>query len=70
MPFPSKVVSHCEEMVSRFPDLASSTADLYRVHQVHHPDANSACAQAMKRCVAEVPSDLESTSSSGSSSTA
>lgn len=32
MLFPSRVVSHCEEMVSRSSDLASSTADLYRVH--------------------------------------
>lgn len=47
--FPPRVFSHCEEMVSRFPDLASSTADLYRVHQVHHLDANFAYAQAMKR---------------------
>lgn len=70
MLFPSKVVSHCDEMVSRFPDRASSTANFHRVHQVHHPDANFACAQAMERCVAEVSSDLESTSSSGSSSTA
>lgn len=70
MLFPFKVVAHCEEMVSRSSDLAPSTANWYHVHQVHHPDANFACAQAMKRCVAEVPSDLESTSSSGSSSTA
>lgn len=47
--FPPRVVSQCEEMVSRFPDLASSTANFHRVHQVHHPDANLACAQAMSR---------------------